>query len=432
MTPELRRLTAFGTGAGIHVNGADLEIAVARVRPTGIKVLGHTTIPRFRERPAASWGIEYNAFLGKLGARHLSATVVLPREETIVRQIMLKGVNAADQEAAIAFQMDTLNPYGGEEVLFGWTPLGEGAVLVGVVRREILQHYLELFNTASIPIASCTFAAAAIRAAIRMGPPPPPGFLALSRSPEGRVEVYGESPARPAFSAEFELPVERAASLAVSELRLPPETTPVNLSELLPAPRVNPVSNDLTRNALPYAAALAGACPWLSPMANLLPAEQRVSNSRAWFIPTAALAALLIMLLGASLAWSSFEQRQYLNRLEDQIAHLEPRARLVASLDRQIAHKRGNARLLDQFRSRTRADLETLNELSRLLPPPVWTNLVELSPDTVVINGEAEQAAPLLKVVDGSPLFHNSEFNGISKMGNAELFRLLVQRRPRQ
>ena len=56
------------------------------------------------------------------------------------------------------------------------------------------------------------------------------------------------------------------------------------------------------------------------------------------------------------------------------------------------------------------ADLDVLNELTRLLPPPVWTSAVEIYPDSVVISGEAEQAAPLLKVLDSSPLFQNSEF----------------------
>jgi Tfp pilus assembly protein PilN len=84
---------------------------------------------------------------------------------------------------------------------------------------------------------------------------------------------------------------------------------------------------------------------------------------------------------------------------------------------------------LDDFRSRTRSDLDSLNELTRLLPPPVWTNLIELSGDSAVVNGEAEQAAPLLKMLDASPLFHNSEFNGITKVASAEIFRLRTQRR---
>ena len=36
---QLRQLLAFGTGAGIQIAGPDLEIAVARVRPTGVQVL---------------------------------------------------------------------------------------------------------------------------------------------------------------------------------------------------------------------------------------------------------------------------------------------------------------------------------------------------------------------------------------------------------
>jgi hypothetical protein len=55
---------------------------------------------------------------------------------------------------------------------------------------------------------------------------------------------------------------------------------------------------------------------------------------------------------------------------------------------------------------------------------------MELSRDGATIIGEAEQAAPLLKVLDASPLFHNSEFNGISRVQNSETFRLRTQRRP--
>jgi len=426
---RLRQLVEFGTGVGLQVNGPDLEIAVARVRPTGVQVLGRTTIQRFRERPAAQWGAEYTAFLERLRTGQLSATVLLPRRETIVRQISLRGVEAKDLEAAIAFQLDSLNPYGDEQVLFGWTALGEGAVLLGIVLSATVERYLELFTEAGIAVASLTFAAAAIHAAIRLGPPPPPAFVALS-GPPGAVEVYGESPSRPVFSAELDLPLDRAAAMAAAELRLDPETAAVNLESLLPAPRVNPVENDLARNPLPYAAALAGACPRLTPAANLLPPERRASSSRGMLIPTAAIAAAMLMVMGATLAWPGFEQRQYLRQLGAEISRLEPMARRAANLDRQIELTRNRARLLDEFRSQTRSDLDAFNELSRLLPPPVWTNAIELSRDTVVINGEAEQAASLLKVLDASPLFHNSEFVGINKVANAELFRLRTQRRP--
>ena len=421
---------AFGTGAGIQIAGPDLEIAVARVRPTGVEVLARTTIPRFRERPAAQWGAEYSALLGRLGTPHLSATVLLPRPEVVVRQIALRGVETKDLEAAIAFQLDGINPYGDQEVLFGWTALGEGSVLVGIVRREIVDRYLELFTEAGIATGSFTFAAAAIHGAIRLGARPPRDFVALGQAAGSGVEVYGESQARPVFSAEFDLPPEKAAAMAAAELRLAPETAAIALESLLPAPRVNPVENDLARNALPYAAALASACPRLAPAANLLPPERRASASRGIFIPTAVVAAALLIVLGATQAWPGYEERQYLKELNAEIAQLRPAAARAVALDRQIDHTRARSRLMDEFRTRTRSDLDAINELSRLFPLPAWISSMELSRDGALIIGEADQAAPLLKVLDASPLFHNSEFNGISRVQNSETFRLRTQRRP--
>jgi Tfp pilus assembly protein PilN len=427
---QVRQLLAFGTGAGIQIAGSDLEVAVARVRPTGVQVLARTTIPRFRERPAAEWGAEYSALLAKLGTPHLSATVLLPRQEVIVRQVVLRGVEAEDIEAAIAFQLEGINPYGDQEVLFGWTTLGEGSVLVGIVRREIVDRYLELFAAAGITTGCFTFVAAAIHGAIRLAGPPPRDFVALGHGTDSAVAVYGESQARPVFSAEFDLPMAKAAAVAISELRLPPETAPVTIESLLPAPRVNPVENDVARNPLPYAAAIESACPRLAPPANLLPADRRASASRGIFIPTAVAAAVVLIIAGATLAWPSYEESQYLKQLDAQIAQIRPQAARAAALDHQIDTMRACARLLNEFRSRTRADLDAINELSRLLPPPAWANTIELSRDGALIVGEAEHAAPLVKVLDGSPLFHNSEFNGISKTQSVEIFRLRTQRRP--
>ncbi|MFN7995699.1 MAG: hypothetical protein U0Q18_18965 [Bryobacteraceae bacterium] len=425
----LRQLVAFGTGAGIQVNEDDLEVAVARVRPTGVDVLGRMTIARFRERPAAQWGADYGRFVKDLGADGVTATVLLPRHECIVRQISMRGVAAKEMDTAVAYQLDALNPYGDEEVLLGWSALGDGAVLVGIARRATVERYLELFSEAGIKCGSFTFAAAAIRAAIRLGPPPPAAFLALGQTANGTVETYGESPSRAVFSAEFDLPREKAAALAASELRLDPETVPLNLEDLLPKPRVNPVDNDLARNPLPYAVALAGACPRLETAANLIPVEQRAISSRAYWIPLGICATLFVLAVGSLFAWPGLDHRRYLKELNAQIAQLEPEARRATALDKQIEHTRARLQLLQQFKSRTRSDLDAINELTRILPPPTWTNMVELSRDSAVINGEAEQAAPLLKAVDASPLFQNSEFSGISKVGASELFRLRTQRK---
>jgi len=146
------------------------------------------------------------------------------------------------------------------------------------------------------------------------------------------------------------------------------------------------------------------------------------------FIPTVTLAAVLLVVAGALAAHSRIADRQYLREIEAEIAKLEPQAKRAAALDRQIEQARNRSRLLDEFRGRTTLDLDTLNELSKLLPPPTWTNMIELARDTATISGEADRAAPLLRILDASPYFQNSEFTGITKTGNAEMFRIRTVR----
>jgi len=54
--------------------------------------------------------------------------------------------------------------------------------------------------------------------------------------------------------------------------------------------------------------------------------------------------------------------------------------------------------------------MDVLNELTRILPPPTWLNLLEITRAQVTIAGETGQTAPLLKVIDDSPLFQGTEF----------------------
>ena len=431
ISKDLRKLTAFGSGVGIEIGATDLEVAVARVRPTRINVLGRVSIPNFAARPADEWGGEYARFLKSLGASHLSATVLLPRRDVIVRQVALPGVARKDIENAIRFQLDSLHPYGEDEVWWGWSPLASGFVLVGIVRRETVERHYRLFTEAGVAVCSFTFSAAAVHAAIRLnGAASSGGFVALSRSASGGVEVYGESATRPMFSAEFDLEPERAAVLALSELRLPPDTAPLSLEEVLPKPAVNPVANDLSRNALPYATALAGACPRLAPAANVLPPEHRRFSSRTVFIPTVALAGAVLMAAGAVAAYSSYAERRYLKKLSAEIARIEPQALRAATLDRQIDQARARAVLLDQFRSETRTDLDALNELTKLIEPPTWTNSIDLTRDSARVAGEAGQAAPLLRILDGSPFFENSTPDVIQRSGSGgEIFQIQTRRR---
>ncbi len=214
---DLRKWLAVGTGVGIEIGREDLNVTVARVRPGGVRILGTLTIKGFRSQPAAEWGATYTSFLKKLRSGYLAATAMLPREDVIVRQVSLPGVADRDVPAALNFQIDSLHPFAEEEAVHDWARFAKTpALLVGITRRAVLDKYIALFNEAGVKVSAFTFSAAVMYSAARMyGPPQSDGFVAFSaQQSEGEdatYEVYGESAARPLFSASLEMPVLRAS-----------------------------------------------------------------------------------------------------------------------------------------------------------------------------------------------------------------------------
>ena len=222
---------------------------------------------------------------------------------------------------------------------------------------------------------------------------------------------------------------ERAAALALSELRLPANTPAMMLEDLLPRPEINPVENDLSRNARPFVAALAGACPRLAPAANVLPPEHRRYSSRALFIPSIVLASVALLVAGSVVAYASWSEKRYLSDIQAEILRLEPLKKKSDAMERQIAQARAKAQLLDQFQQQTRKDLDALNEVTRLIEPPAWTNMLTLARDGLRIGGEAPQTAALVKILDGSPYFEGTTVLISTPGGHGEGFGIRANRR---
>lgn len=421
---NIRRLAALGTGIGIRVLEHDLEVTAVRLRPGRAKVLGWLKIAGFKERPAAEWGAEYADFTRRLHLNYLAATVLLPRREVIVRLLDLPGVEKQDLASAVALQIDSFHPYGEEEVDYGWTPVpASSAVLTAIVRREVIERHTRLFLEAGIKVATFSISPVALYSAVRLLDTRPEGaFLAIGGGPE--PEAYGESPARPVFSALLGEAPERATALAAAELRLESDSQVYRLEQLLP-PAVAPADFDPAASALSYAAALAGACPWPALRVNMLPAEFRSAGSRWRFIPTAALGTAALVLVTALGAYGRYEERHRMELLRAEIARYEPAARKAAETEKAIERARARIRFLYRFHGRTRASLECLEAITTLLEPPAWLNSLEMDDRTITLSGQAEQAAPLLKLLDSSPLFRDSEFVGaIGKAGKQETFRI--------
>lgn len=418
----IKRWTAFGSGIGIQIAGPhgseSLHAVAARVRPNGARILDRIVIEDLPHQAAGVWGTGFAAFVRKSDLRHVPVAVLLPRQDVIVRQIALPGVSDKDLSAAVQFQMDGLHPYNEDDVISSWSRLpGSSAVIVAIARRAAIDRYAQLFAEAGVKIGSFTCSAAVIHSALRLVNAVKPELLAAEQV-DGHVEYYGESPARALFSASFHASDARSAALACSELRIDPSTEARPLEEVLGA-----------APALPYAAALASACPWLALSVNLLPAGLRQSSGRMGWIPSAIAAGLVVASAAALAAIPVYENRRYERSLAAEISKVEKQAQRAVQVDRETDAARRKTALLDNFRHRAKADMDVLAELTKILPPPAWLNTVDIQRNQITIAGEADQAAPLLKLIDSSPYFEASEFvMPPARQGPVEAFRIRTNR----
>lgn len=425
---EMRHWLAFGSGVGIEISGAigaeSLRAALVRVRPGQARILDTFSVVALERQASGVWGTEFAALLRKRGLAHVAATVILPRRDVIVRQLALPGVPDKDLAAAIEFQMEGLHPYPETDAVTSWARIpGTSSVLIAIARRTVIEHYTTLFAEAGVKIASITCSAAAIYSSLRLlgNAVPGEGLLTFEPNSNGTIEIYGESPERPIFSAAFDVPADRATALAAAELRLNVSEPVASLSELL---HVDP--------SLPYAAALTSACPMLCLPLNLLPLSERQLDSRAKWIPSAALAAAVALLAVALSLAPRYETQRYLSSLNAEITRVTPAANRSVALDRQIAAARSHVALLDELHGRTKLDMDVLAEMTRILAPPAWLNTLEITRTQITLAGETQQAAPLLQLIDGSPLFQGSEFSIAPARANnaAESFRIRTNREP--
>ncbi len=309
-------------------------------------------------------------------------------------------------------------------------------MLVGLARKELLDSYETLFAEAGILMAAATFSPAVIHSALRIWSEAPSSLLCFNSDENGRTELYGESESRGVFSAEFSVAQERAVGLARAELRMANDHPAMALAEVLPGCPGKPTVAGETAcptNPVAYAAAIAGSAPRVANFANLLPPERRASHDRVQYVVPAILGILLALAsLAVFVMFPALEQGRYRADLDREARQMEPAAARAQALERKIKEDGNKIVMLDEIRRRPQADLEILNELTRLLPPPVWTTAIEIYPDSVVISGEADQAAPLLKVLDSSPLFQNSEFAlSLTRGAQTEQFRIKTMRRGR-
>lgn len=461
----IKQFQRWGTGCGIEIDGTALRVVAVRSRASSLTLLGELTIEDFRARAAEDWGREYSDFLKSHGISHVAATVCLPREEVIVRQIQLPPMSPKERPAAVRYQLDGLHPFAEDEVCHAFAPLtpekhsGPLSLAVLIAEKETVDSHADLFERAGVAIAAFTVSSAALYAALRVRWEKPPRPFLLADFREDTVEIYGESEQRPLLSVEFNLrtvPAQRAVQLATADLRLADDEGATfvaagsiscgedeeaerfeplaafevkSAAELFPEPLADSATFDLKHGLSALATALESACPGLGLQANLLPAERRQSDSRLLWLPTTALVALLVLLGIGFLVRPLLQDGAYAATLESRIDSLEAVAANADGDRASTAQVRAKLSVLERLERRTETDLRIVSEISDLLPIEASLTSLEISDEGVRLLGDAKSAAPLLAVLNQAQSISKAAFTtSLVKTEEGERFQITAAR----
>ncbi len=455
----IQRIQPRKAGCGIAVRGPDLVAVAIQLHSGGPRVLGHTELHGFRERPPADWGEQYRAFARNLGVEHVAPTLCVSREEVVLRTLRLPPMRTRELAKAVALQVEDLHPYGVRPVYYdsasvdpGQSETGRRSVAVAIAEAERIEDFSRMFSEAGIALAACTVSAGALRAAVRLRGEEPRRPFAVAIQSGPILEIYGESDHNPCLSSALDLggmTLHGAMRLAYDGLE-PRQGEAVRFAMLggelddplagfdpLPADSILACATDLpegftlAREALALGAAIESARPGTGLGLNLLPLAARRSHSFAPFAPRLALASALVLLAGAFFARPPIQDSRYADRLRDETARLEREASASGTDQAHVADLRQRYRWLLDRQERARADLDLLREFSDILPPATLLTALQLDDNRSVLTGTAEDADPLLAILEASPLVDDARFARSPAIGEGgELFQIEARRRP--
>jgi general secretion pathway protein L len=122
---------------------------------------------------------------------------------------------------------------------------------------------------------------------------------------------------------------------------------------------------------------------------------------------------LFIVVAALSVTWgasSIVKKRLVLHKIEREIEALKHEVAAVQAIQEEAQSVEEMMACIVNATDRKMGNLMILKELSTLIPPSVWLTNLRYHKGEVQLSGYAESASNLIAILDGSPLFHASEF----------------------
>ena len=133
-------------------------------------------------------------------------------------------------------------------------------------------------------------------------------------------------------------------------------------------------------------------------------------------IPVFALAVLTIAMGGLLVAREPYQNSVYAARLDAEVKKVAPQAREVAEQEKELNQLAERYRALTGQLQNHDYVLETVGELSRILPSSAFLVSYGYQDGAITISGFAPSASEIQNLLESSPVFKGVEFtNGVTR-----------------
>ena len=415
------------TSVGIEIAGDDLRIAVVRSFAHKRRLLRTDVLTGFSSLSDEDRQGTLITYFKRHRLSHFSVHLTLPSTSGVTRDIEFPAAIrlGEDLRSAVALQVENLSPWALDEVYWdcAWEPPGKGikpiVVHVAIVPREVLDPWILMFRSAAVALtgASLSSLAWAHGVSALWGTEQPTVVLATESSyvegafvRDDRVHVVsmaGDSAELTAASASQLMRLGRVESL--NQVRLVGHGASSNNgafeSVRLPL--------DGGSAAAPAFGAISTALLGLVRSGfqlNLVPDQLRYQRNYLQMVPTYTLVALILLCGVFALLREPYQQSLYASQLDREAQRLAVEVRSVADQEAQLNRDSDRLTALNAVVRSRDANLETIRELSRLLPQDTWLSSYSYQDNVATITGLSASAATIQRILEDSAIFRDAQF----------------------
>lgn len=146
------------------------------------------------------------------------------------------------------------------------------------------------------------------------------------------------------------------------------------------------------------------------PVFNLLPEERRQREDFSGLRLNLALGVVAALLLVVSLFIPLLQMNQAIARLEAEVEKAKAAASEVLAMRGELKKRLEEAHFLIEKKEQAPPVIDSLAELTRILPDDTWLQNFELKGHTVHIQGESKMASALVGLIEQSEMFRDTTF----------------------